>query len=1704
MVKKTVATLLKAGSLEMPIPQKNSGFFSEELPEVYPAPELREPTHTSWINPALGGKNTQRSRQTAIKRSLQKDDERHRRIKRSDIGNSLSEGYKFSLKALSPYDSDGATFKFGSIISYQCIITASDVDKDLSLEVYTDLNGGAYFMISNVRFGYVGSNLDTFIVEEKEILYYSTYKDGRYDRATIALGKVHNSLADLSDYQPSQVEILFEVQTLPHSEWVHGESYRISIAALLDSELFSVAQDAVVYDSTFDALDVASYNQFSADGPAELMIGMTDVWTVTATIHDLSSTLVLDVFTPIDLPQGMSIDRVSIASVGYLSRNYDVNDNTITFEVVITMLEHELDAENPYDITFAIWKRRESDSMEIMWTGSVPVQAVDANLPEMEISADFMTWPSTDQVAIDGFFGIAINLTIPASTITDYLVEVNVPVHEGNSIMNIESERVSKIGFNMPHLERFTDYGITKVSKDGINVDYLSMHFRNVGNIGQRDRPDDETVQIEIGLRLLNVVTSYYTLSDTLPVEVGVTHNEKIYWVDIVNVDMSEVPQSYTVEQLPSFSLANVMGRNYNITSETGGVVDLDIIIPPALSYDSMTVEFATTNTSQDMTTLKIVEVKPDHVGKSLIFRSEGVWYYGSAETEVNQDAVYNHANKIFEYLTSLKREDSPRYAYEDRTIRLRAYVVCRGRTAASLTDGEILWLLATVTLPQGYIYTARVGFTYSATAPDYYTNFDWQPDLDMRMAEGYKTNVVRRGEVLRYNIAVNLPYRTSADLYVNIESLSPQIQVCKVLREGFGKALVDYLPPNTTDAEIFYEPETHRLWKSSLNIPAVTSYSYDIYADHPPEAFANFTAIIMLDESAAINETYTFRSEVSLGQLTTVEYEPEIVTTADLPVIQERPVFKILHQTETDTINVGGSEVLYFDMYIPPATSHRYHVIVHAPWNESNYGQYTILDAFMVSAGSDLSCFNGYTTNVTILQSETVSNKAVFTTSYIANVDTAQEFVLKESDKVRLAVHVALIANTTIPTGDRIPVTFTVDMNNGADVYFDYVNLEVISPDDDRNTNPLDNMTMAITALGDRVFSTGETQHFYGLIRFPSGAAVTNLKIVIESPMVKNETMLTVAEPNITFYGNDIHETKDFIHSHNETNFLQTYSRTLDFGFVRSLGIANQSDFHEETPTEDELEFDFSLRLMDHVSLYDGKVFDFIAYIIYGDGVIVNATGDTSVTVSAPETDTTSLFWDVYSIDQTTEIVYRDTTVSFGLDIGIRGDSRRFPDNVTVFYRVPFISSLVENSMSFIGLEKEFYVTPTVNQYGLQFEFKRLRYDYQAQANFSIILDPNAYLEHGLLQRFIKVPVDVRYYEESKTSPGQFEKLFTGVNTLELELDIPDCQLSASVDDGQGTAQYARLDSAHGWATLKRGPPFYQNEYIQIDLGGQVRMTAVTIQPFKNDFDSRMTSFKLQYSWEGLRWEYLLEGGVEKVFDVVWPVNANSSTKVMVPLNELAFETRFLRLVPQSNAANSYVQKLRFDVHGCSWPYKTVLPAYSCQETVESEKSYEERQMLAVKENIFVCMISQPNDLPYCSGSNDVGLSWFAMDDNVMNMLGYDPSTEAIYALARNRWNTLRSTDMGHTWAKVEEDDFASIDAHVDYHRTTYLPFPLSGNTVFDLLELYGEETETGHTWAVSNQALHAYPGTIAEIVAAGKSTADDQVGYWGSTAWN
>lgn len=60
----------------------------------------------------------------------------------------------------------------------------------LQMEIFSELNGGGYFIISNVRYGSIGSNFGSYSSTNKPITYRSTYSDGRVSYTSHGLGSI--------------------------------------------------------------------------------------------------------------------------------------------------------------------------------------------------------------------------------------------------------------------------------------------------------------------------------------------------------------------------------------------------------------------------------------------------------------------------------------------------------------------------------------------------------------------------------------------------------------------------------------------------------------------------------------------------------------------------------------------------------------------------------------------------------------------------------------------------------------------------------------------------------------------------------------------------------------------------------------------------------------------------------------------------------------------------------------------------------------------------------------------------------------------------------------------------------------------------------------------------------------------------------------------------------------------------------------------------------------------------------------------------------------------------------------------------------------------------------------------------------------------------------------------------------------------------
>ena len=93
----------------------------------------------------------------------------------------------------------------------------------------------------------------------------------------------------------------------------------------------------------------------------------------------------------------------------------------------------------------------------------------------------------------------------------------------------------------------------------------------------------------------------------------------------------------------------------------------------------------------------------------------------------------------------------------------------------------------------------------------------------------------------------------------------------------------------------------------------------------------------------------------------------------------------------------------------------------------------------------------------------------------------------------------------------------------------------------------------------------------------------------------------------------------------------------------------------------------------------------------------------------------------------------------------------------------------------------------------------------------------------------------------------------------------ISDGQISASSQwDGNHAAIQGRLHfeagggKAGGWSTRENNA----NQWLQIDLGSEYRKVTRVATQGRNDYPQWVTKYKLQYSYDGVHFQYYREKG--------------------------------------------------------------------------------------------------------------------------------------------------------------------------------------------------------------------------------------------------
>ncbi|PAA81221.1 hypothetical protein BOX15_Mlig025174g4 [Macrostomum lignano] len=299
----------------------------------------------------------------------------------------------------------------------------------------------------------------------------------------------------------------------------------------------------------------------------------------------------------------------------------------------------------------------------------------------------------------------------------------------------------------------------------------------------------------------------------------------------------------------------------------------------------------------------------------------------------------------------------------------------------------------------------------------------------------------------------------------------------------------------------------------------------------------------------------------------------------------------------------------------------------------------------------------------------------------------------------------------------------------------------------------------------------------------------------------------------------------------------------------------------------------------------------------------------------------------------------------------------------------------------------------------------------------------------------------------------------------------IADCQITSSGYLGTDSPLHSRYNSTAAWTTLHRGPPFYGNEFLEINLGNRTRVSAVRLQSHKDDTNNKVDTFWFQYSEEGLLWFDVNSNNTntKEVYTATY-----SGGSAYVKLNK-AIVGRYIRILPLTGSPKTYSRSLRVEFYGCQQT-TDVTPAEACYEvtTKATGFSHSRSYVISPKEGaIYACMLYRPGGRAHCSRSVDFGASWEALD-SVISQIGFVlPTDSSIYGTAYDERSRMKSIDGGWSWFAISEEDYTTNLALG--RRAIEIPWQDFGtNNATLLCPTYGMKYNDTFTVSVDVTGLH------------------------------
>ncbi|PAA51165.1 hypothetical protein BOX15_Mlig025174g3, partial [Macrostomum lignano] len=1607
------------------------------------------------------------------------------------------------------------TVTFGNVLRFRVNGTMDATSSsELRIEIYTASdNTSALFSICSPTIISIGSGLSGSInatVLNSQWIMESKGNDYRSERAILNVVNITNTGASGAN---SKIVFEFSAIVLNSPRMALNTSYYVSFGARYANQTKVWVGQAAYPWQNVTANTSATVSNLTLTGPSSLMIGETGVFTAKFTTGVMLNQIIMDIFAPLNTTDIMSVCFATIGedsgrsfSCGPTSGNltfpsrvlYDaasgeyrnaiatfdagelINgamrtgsttdaDNTVTFKIAAKMLNGS-SVGTPYKFGIAL-----QHNYAQIWTASVNVSAEAANWTTPSANPVMQLTQNMDYVMIGSTATVFLNMTLPRNSTTNYKVEVALPFNDSQALMTFQRIRILHVGRNMPCFYYNTNNVTLISSANDTNKDYIIFDLGPITDTGIRSGLYDDDIVIEISGLVLN--HSLITSGGSLKVVAGVRYGNAI-WVSSQNFTVVTTQPTYPINKQLQITLKNAMTVS-TIYNGTTHAFWLDIYQPIGTHYGPMDIELITVM-DNNRAVLSICDVQVLLLGDNFIninTSSLTVTNVSTADDGFVDRVLIRFPSK---YVSNVGMLDFP-WSREKNTIRFQILTSITPHyitNTSNLFNDSLYWIGASVKYEENKLFVSRVGVDYDPTTT--FNNISSVNESSFSTVQQTPNTTVWVGGTYTMQYNMTSVIQSYGRYVIDVVSLNENLHICRV---GLAKrgvnvpCLGQMIEPNVTLANgsstIVKEYQLDLLNFANVGQPC-TKYSG---SDN-----SGLFDVVLQVKSGTSGSVVSAGGVIYIGSKKLWVDGVNITINSTLPSIQFTPQFSLGLRNGSQNLVRNGTHTVVLEGYLPVDTLGEYSVDFLVPFNTSDRGKLHICSTRVVRVGWNLPCVND--TQLTRVFNDTydsgATDRSQINLGFIQNIATSGA-VVQEDNKIIIEADI-YVNGTMTSVGETLWVGASVNISNS----LVWVGSKSLTVTDTLPTitglNPY--ITPAVTDTVQMNIFEERTFTFNVTI----AESLTNFTLTIYSNATpaSSEAKFTFRELNVTYKGTNIccQDKLNFVYSNVSTLGNTQVDVIMANAYVGNTGVFRRHQWSKYHKDSDVLQFKVKARLMDH----EDNIANSVQYIYCNltfSGETVSTNAPVMVNITATDKPSLQIFQtEVQNLSVYSKIPGAD--VQLAIRLNHTETSRGNAYGVNLFWYIPYVigySAFVSSVPFTVTVQNN-----TNASEGILITFPRITYTDDLYIVINATVDPLGALKYGSGITFITLLADAFYTHRNKpgsvvttTAVNAYSPTFRAglnvfvpdcANPLGMESGaIADCQITSSGYLGTDSPLHSRYNSTAAWTTLHRGPPFYGNEFLEINLGNRTRVSAVRLQSHKDDTNNKVDTFWFQYSEEGLLWFDVNSNNTntKEVYTATY-----SGGSAYVKLNK-AIVGRYIRILPLTGSPKTYSRSLRVEFYGCQQT-TDVTPAEACYEvtTKATGFSHSRSYVISPKEGaIYACMLYRPGGRAHCSRSVDFGASWEALD-SVISQIGFVlPTDSSIYGTAYDERSRMKSIDGGWSWFAISEEDYTTNLALG--RRAIEIPWQDFGtNNATLLCPTYGMKYNDTFTVSVDVTGLH------------------------------